>query len=149
MEESLDVKLKRENLEYEQIINELKERWDVEKMLMFNETNIQEKLQENSLKVFHFTEMYQKELNEYNKILEIKDKITTGAYLEIKKNQQYILKQTEIEKYYLPNHPKVIEITEIARKQKWKVDFYQGVKQALEKQGWSIHNFLNSMKAGL
>lgn len=140
---------KKEMDEYNELIQELSEKWDVQNLLSFNEMDIQEKLSINSAKVWHFTELYNKEKNVYDMMCEMKDNVICKRYEHYKTNTNLLLKQSEIEKYYLPKDPEIVKITTLVRKQKWRVDFYQGVKSALEKQQWSMKSFLDSMKAGL
>lgn len=137
------------NSEYDEVINELKAQWDVENLLGFNEMDIQEKLSVNSAKIWHFTELYNREKNDLDGIIELRDKLVCKRYEYYKTNADLLLKQSEIEKYYLPKDPEIIRMNNIVRKQKWRVEFYLGLKLALEKQGWNMMNFIKNVNNGL
>ena len=134
---------------YDDVINELSETWKVTDLLNFNEINIQEKLMENSSQIWHFTELYHREKNDYDKILEMKDKLIAERYNHYKTKGDQLLKQGEIEKYYLPKDPVIMKITRIAREQKWRVDFYDGLRRSLEKMQWTMKTYLDSVRSGL
>ena len=135
--------------EFEDMVNELKSTWDIDNLLSFSEIDIQDKLAENSNKLMHFTELYQRELNDYHKIIELKERVIGEQYIHYKTKEMGALKQGEIEKYYLPKDPKVMRLNEIARKQKWRCDFFQGVCRALDKMQWNMQAFLKSVSKGL
>jgi hypothetical protein len=137
------------NSDYLEVVKELSELYNIEEMLSFNELNIQEKLSENAAKIWHFTELYNREKNAYDEILELKDKLVHRRYEYYKTKNNLLLKQNEIEKYYLPSDPEILKFNQIVRKQKWRVEFYDGLRKALEKQQWSMKSYLDSMKAGL
>ncbi len=135
--------------EYDEIIDKLTKEYEVEKLLSFNETNIKEKLSENSNKIWMFTELYQKEKNKYNKILELKEKVIGDRYNFYKTKHSVLLKQNEIEKYYLPKDEHITRVNEILNKQMIFVEFYDNIRKALEKQSWNMQTFLKSMTYGV
>jgi len=143
------IKPNQTNKSYEEVIQDLSDECDVVNLLSFNEINIQDKLFTNAAKVQHYTELYYREKNDYDKIIEIKEALIGKKFEYYKTNADLLLKQSEIEKYYLPRDPDIMRITSIARQQKWRVDFYWGLKGALEKQGWNMMNYLKSMQVGL
>lgn len=134
---------------YEDVIAELMEIWNTEELLTFNETNIQYKLERNSSEIWKFTELFHKEKNELDKILELKERLTGQLYDHYKTKVQLDLKPSEIEKFYIPKDHRMIMISRLARQQKWVVDFYDGLRKSLEKMQWNMKSFLDSMKAGL
>jgi hypothetical protein len=135
--------------EYDNVIKELSERWDIENLLKFSELNIQEKLENNASQIWHFTELYHKEKNDYDKIVEFKDTLICNRYIFYKNNMPEALKQGEIEKYYLPKDPQILKMNEMVRKQMWKVNFYDGLRKALEKMQWTMQTYIKSMSSGL
>jgi hypothetical protein len=134
---------------YDDILNELREQHNIEELLNFNELNIQEKLAVNSSKVYHYTELYQKALNKYNGILELRDQLIGEKYHTIKTKSDVLLKQGEIEKYYLSKDKDVIKINEVVKRQKAYVDFYDNIRKALEKQSWNMQTYLKSLTYGI
>lgn len=138
-----------ETKDYDKILEELYEEHNVEELLNFTETTIQDKLAINSAKLYHYTELYQKALNEYNKISELRDKLMGEKYNYYKYKTDALLRQGEIEKYYLPTDKDIIKMNNILRNQKAYVDFYENLKKALEKQSWNMQTFLKSLTYGV
>jgi len=135
---------------YDEVIEELSVRWNIKELLSFSEINIQEKLSTNASQIWHFTELFHREKNEYDKIMEMKEQLTGQLYNHYKTNIQLDLKYSEIEKFYIPKDPKMMKMNQIARRQKWVVDFYDGLRKALEKMQWNMKEFMDGMiKAGL
>lgn len=145
----IDMTIDIKKRDYDDVIQELMKEHNVEDILNFNETDIQEKLAINSAKIWHFAELYNREKNDYDKIMEIKSLLEGQLYIHYKTTSQLSLKQGEIEKYYIPNDKYIIMLNKIARQQKWRVEFYQSLKAALEKQQWNMTTFLKSIQAGL
>lgn len=135
--------------EYDEVIAELYEKNNIESLLGFNETNIQEKLSVNSAKIYHFTELYQRAKNEYDGICEIRDKLMADKYNYYKTHSDVLLKQGEIERYYLLADKDIIKMNKVVRQQKAYVDFYDNVRKALEKQSWNMQTFLKSCTYGI
>ena len=138
-----------EEKSFDEVMSELKQEHDVNNLLSFNEINIQDKLSTNSSLYWHYTELYYKEKNDLDKILELLDKVRGERYKAIKDGEQGEKRQTEIEKYYLPADTKVCKITSLARQQRWRVDFYDGLRKAIDKMSWSMQTFLKGISQGL
>lgn len=133
---------------YDQILDDLYKEHDIENLLNFNETDIKDKLALNSAKLYHYTEMYQKSLSDYNSICEMRDKLIGMKYIKYK-NGSVILTKGEIEKYYLPADEEIIQMNARVQRTKAYVDFFENVKKALERQGWNFQVFLKTMTYGM
>lgn len=134
---------------YDEVINELKSIHGIENLLKFDETNIREKLENNSSLIMYFTELYYREKNDLDAILDMKGKLVGDLFIKIKNSQGESLKINEFEKFYLPADIKYVKLLSIIRKQQWRVDFYDSVRRALEKMGWSMQTYIKSMSQGL
>jgi hypothetical protein len=141
--------MEEEKRTYDQILEDLYKEHDIENLLNFCETDIQSKLAINSAKIYHYTELYQKSLYTYNTMCEIRDRLTSKLYIKYKNHHESILTKAEIEKYYLPIDPEIMKMNERIKKQKAYVDFYENVKKALEKQGWSMQTYLKTLTYGI
>lgn len=135
--------------EYDEIIEKLKEDHNIEELFSFNETNIQDKLSLNSVNIYKYTELYQKELFIYNKICELKDKVYGDVYNQYRSNSDLALTKVEIEKYYIATDPKIKKVNDAVLKQKIKVDFFDSIRKALEKQSWNMTTYLKTLSYGL
>lgn len=134
---------------YDEILQELYETHNVEELLSFSEIDLKEKLAINSSKLYHYTELLQKAQNEYNTLLEFRSKLVGEKYHEYKTQSDVLLRQNEIEKYYLPKDPDIIKMNDIISRQKAQVDFFDNIKKSLEKQSWNMQTFFKSMTYGL
>jgi len=127
---------------------ELKEQFPIDEIVKFSEFNISEKLMENTWQLTKFTELYQKEAEELNRIMALKDKIIGMRYDFYRFNYDKELRQSEIEKYYLPKDEKIIKINKIIRQQQWRVEFFSMCVKAIDKVQWNMKNFNDNIKMG-
>jgi len=126
----------------------LAEEYKLEELVKFSEFDIQEKLMENSWQITRFTELYEKENDKLNQILAVKDKIVGTRYDHYRFNADKELRQSEIEKYYLPKDETIIKVNDIIRKQQYRVNFFSMCIKALEKLQWNMKNFLDVSRRG-
>lgn len=133
----------------EDVIKELYEEHPIDEMTKFSEIDIQDKLQENSFLVLQYTELLYKEKEQLSKIMRMKDKILGDRYDHYRFNYPKELRQSEIEKFYLPKDTKVIAINKIQRKQEWRVEFFEMAVKSLISMGWNMKSYLQSIKEGL
>ena len=133
----------------EDIINKLYKKYPISDIIKFSENDIQDKLKDNVFNIVKYTELYQKELDIYNKINTLLDKVCGEKYDYYRFNFEKELKQSEIEKYYLPKDKKICKINTFLRRQKWRVDFFHMCMKAFEKQSWNMKTFWDSIKGGL
>jgi len=59
----------------EDIINKLYKKYPISDIIKFSENDIQDKLKDNVFNIVKYTELYQKELDIYNKINTLLDKV--------------------------------------------------------------------------
>lgn len=135
--------------EYTECMEQLKAEHNTDELLTFSEMDITDKLSKNSWLVMQYTELWQKEKNNLDKMNELKEQIIGGLYLKYKKEEPLMLKMTEFEKYYVPSSPDVMKINRLIRKQGWRVSFFASVKNALEKMTWNMKNFMEIKQKGL
>jgi hypothetical protein len=132
--------------ERDAVITQLMAEHPIEELVSFNETNIQEKIQNNAYLVVKYTELYLKEKNIYDKISVLRDKIVGERYDHYRYNFDKELDARIIERYYLPKDEKIIRVNKILQKQGWRVEFFQTAVDALKKLQWNMKIFLDSMK---
>jgi hypothetical protein len=137
-----------EDNEMEKVWLELAEQYKIDELVKFSEFNIQDKLAENSWQVTKFTELYEKESDKLNQILALKDRVTGERYDHYRFNFDKELKQSEIEKYYLPKDEKIIKLNNIIRKQTYRVNFFAMAVKALEKMQWNMKSFWDIVRMG-
>jgi hypothetical protein len=137
-----------EDNEMEKVWLELAEQYKIDELVKFSEFNIQDKLAENSWQVTKFTELYEKETDKLNQIIALKDKVLGERYDHYRFNFDKELKQSEIEKYYLPKDEKIIKLNNIIRKQTYRVSFFQMCVKALDKLQWNMKTFFDVSKKG-
>ena len=95
--------------EYTECMEQLKAEHNTDELLTFSEMDITDKLSKNSWLVMQYTELWQKEKNNLDKMNELKEQIIGGLYLKYKKEEPLMLKMTEFEKYYVPSSPDVMK----------------------------------------
>ncbi len=132
--------------QFEETMKKLKEEYPIEKIVQFDEFNINEKIKENAFMVLNYKELYLKEKNELDRISALRDKIIGQRFDHYRFNFNKELKAIEIKEYYLPQDENVIKINRLYQKQQWRVDFFEMCVDVLVKQGWQIKAFLEEKK---
>lgn len=132
-------------VERNELIAKLREEYDIEKIVEFNEFTIQSKLQNHSLVLIQYDELLEKAKFNYNKVVELRDKIVGQRYDYYRFESEKNLQKGEIEKYYLPRDEKILAINTHIERQKIIVDFFTICVKALGQQGWNMKHFLDSM----
>ena len=89
--------------EVEQIFEELREEHDIEELVKFDETNIQEKLQDNAFNVIHYKELYYKELDTYEDLERKMQALIGMRFKHYKFNDDHSWQKKEIEDYHPEN----------------------------------------------
>jgi hypothetical protein len=135
--------------EHETILEELHKKHPIDDIVRFSEIDLQDKLRDNAFMVVKYSELYQKELDTYNKISELKDRVTGRRYDHYRFNFNKELTPAEIKGYYLPKDKAIIKIDKLLRRQKWRVDFFDICVKAIDKMGWNMKTFWDSYKRGL
>jgi hypothetical protein len=135
--------------EYEECIEQLKQKHNTDELLSFNETNLVDKLANNSLLVMQYTELWHKEKNHLDKLIELRERGIGKLWVELRKKEPLLWKQGEFEKYFVPQDKDVIKYNELIRKQRYVVDFYVTIVKGLEKMQWNMKSFLSVKQQGL
>ena len=135
--------------EEEKIFNELKAEYPIDDMIKFDETDIQEKLQENTFNIIHYKEFYYKELDIYEELERKMDALTGMRFKHYKFNKDEEWSKPEIEKYCLPADKKIIRMKKILKKQKVRVRFFEMCYKAFEQQGWRMKTYTDREKHGI
>lgn len=146
--------------EYNEIIKQLREEHPIDVMVKFNNTDIQDKLSENSFLIVKYKDLYLRERAAYDKINKLKEEESgrifqglrfpkdrgqeTDKWIADRANND--IRTAEIKEYYIPNHPKIKQIDNLLRLQKARVDFFDLCVSSLEKMAWSMKGFLDAEK---
>lgn len=135
--------------EEEQILETLKTEYPIESMLSFNETDIEERLQENTLMVIKFKELYYRELQKLED-LESKMELLVGMrYKFYRFEDEHEWQKPEIEKFCIPSDKKVIAMKKIISKQKVRVRFFEIAYKAFEQLGWRMKTYSDRERMGI
>jgi hypothetical protein len=135
--------------EEERIFNELKEKYPIDDMIKFDETDIQEKLQNNTFNIIHYKELYYKELDIYEELERKMEALTGQRYKYYRFNHDEEWSKPEIEKYCLPIDKKIIRMKKILKKQKVRVRFFELCYKAFEQQGWRMKTYTDRDRHGI
>jgi hypothetical protein len=135
--------------EQEQILETLKTEYPIEGMLSFNETDINERLQENTLMVIKYKELYYRELQILEE-LENKMELLVGIrYKFYRFEDEHEWQKPEIEKFCIPSDKKIIAMKKIISKQKVRVRFFEIAYKAFESLGWRMKTYSDRERMGL
>ena len=138
-----------ENEKLNNILQKLREEYDIENQATFSDLDISEKLQKNDMLVIKYKELYFKELNEYE-ILERKMDALKGIrykFYRFEDNNEWTKK--EIEDYCLPSDLKIVQMKKILAKQQVRVRFFDMCWKALNSMAWSMKNFTERERNGI
>lgn len=137
----------REELNSDTIFSKLEEQYNVYDLLTFNEFNIQERLERLS---FHMKDFRLKFLQEQSKLASVEDrldKLIGDKYVALKSGEVTLTK-TEIERYYLPKDPEVMNLKGLVRKQELRTKYFEAVWQAMDKLQWNMKLYCDNGKGG-
>jgi hypothetical protein len=135
-----------EEQERDDIWKALYETHKIDEEVKFNEFNIGDKLKEHPFIKLNYENLYYKEQAKYVRMTEVFEKIQGLRYDYYRFNFSKELTNKEIEKYYLPKDPTILEAKKKLRKQQWNMDFYKMCVDAITNQGWRMKEFLDSLK---
>jgi hypothetical protein len=135
--------------EEEIIFEKLKSDHPIENLVKFDETDIQEKLQENTFQIIIYKELYYKELDIYEDLERKLEYLTGIQYKYYRFNQDEEWSKPEIEKYCLPADKKIIQMKKILKKQKIKVRFFEMCYKGFEQQGWRMKTYTDRETHGI
>jgi hypothetical protein len=135
--------------EEERIFRELKEEHPIDDLIKFDETDIQEKLQDNTFQIIKYKELYYKELDIYEDLERKLEALTGMRYKYYRFNQDEEWSKPEIEKYCLTADLKIIQMKKILKKQKVRVRFFELCYKAFEQQGWRMKTYTDRDRHGI
>lgn len=137
----------RDDINENNILKLLEERYDVDELLLFNEFDIKEKSETNPYKQKEFKLLF---LNHSGNLQRLRDKLETETgkkYQAIKEGDVALTKQ-EIEKYYLPCDEELIKLKGKIAKLEIVVKYFEIVHKAFESQQWNIKVWEQLSKGG-
>lgn len=137
----------RDELNEDTIFKKLEADYNVYDLLTFNEFNIQERLERLS---FHMKDFRLKFLQETAKLNQVEDrlnKVVGDKYIALKEGAVTLTK-TEIEKYYLPKDPEIMQLRGLVRKQELRANYFEAVWQAMDKLQWNMKLYCDNGKGG-
>ena len=132
-----------------EIFEGLIEEHPIEELIKFDETDIQEKLQDNVFQVIKYKELYYKELDVYEDLERKLEALTGKQYKHYRFNEEEEYSKPEIEKYCLPADKKIIQMKRILKKQKIRVRFFEMCYKAFEQQGWRMKTYTDRERHGI
>lgn len=137
----------REEVNEDAVFGRLEEQYDVYDLLLFNEFNLQERLERNA---FHAKDWKLKYLQELGRVEQVRDRLEkkTGEKYKALKEGAMSLTKAEIEKYYLPTDDELIELKGLLRKQELRAEYFKAVCDALNAQQWYIKSWLDCSRGG-
>jgi hypothetical protein len=133
----------------EEIFEELHTEYPIEEMVKFDETDIQEKLQDNIFLLVQFKELYYGELDTYEELERKMDALRGKRYKHYKFDVEEHWEKKEIEDYCLPADVKIIAMKKIMKKQKIKVRFFEMAWKAFDKLSWNMKQFNDRDRRGI
>ena len=135
--------------EYDEIIDKLNKEHQIIEEIKFSEISIREKLEKNSFLLQKYQGLFQKEKFILEEKEMLYDKLVGSVFNKLRFESEKGLAKYEIEKYYLPQDPKVIQMKKILNMQQARVDFFETCLISIKSQQWSMKGFIDSIKMGL
>ncbi len=119
---------------------------DLYDMLEFTEFTIKEKLEMNPYWYQNFRLRYVAEKRKLNKIKDIMDAYTGRLYHRLRFENDIKLGKIEAEKYYIPKDDKYREFRNTYLRQEIRVETYEAITKAFERQGFTMNTFVKNME---
>jgi len=138
-----------EEQERDEVWKSLYELYPIDQQVRFNEFDVTQKLSMLPFLKVQYDDLFYKEKARYDRMLEAVEKIQGIRYDHYRFNYDRELTKYEIEKFYLPKDPTLLEAKKKLRKQQWRVDFFKLCSDSISNMGWQIKAFLESTKQGL
>lgn len=126
-----------------EIVEQLKKEHDIEELVSFSDIDIQERIKNNAFLIVRYRELYNKELQQLEKIEILLDKLIGERYKYYRFEDEKEWDKTEIKNYCIPSDSKVIKMKQILQKQKIRVRFFETCFKGLEHQGWRIKTWID------
>jgi hypothetical protein len=144
--------------EYNEIIKQLRQEHPIDEIVKFDNTNIQNKLSENSFLIVKYKDLYLQERAAYDKINKIREEEASRIFQGLRfpkdrgqETDKWIadranndIKAQEIKEYYIPFHPNIKKLDKLLKLQQARVDFFELCVSSLEKMSWGMKGFLDA-----
>ena len=132
----------------DKIYEKLMEEHPITELISFSELDIQDKIAKNPYMIVKYKDLYHKELSHLDHLNDLLDKLIGKQYEFYRFECDREWQKNEIEKYCLPKDKKIIKMKNIIRKQEARVRFFDMCWRAFDKQGWSLKNFIDTIRGG-
>lgn len=133
-------------IDKDKIVNDLLLEYPIYDLVAFDELNISQKLQDNPYQLMRFQDTLLKEKMRYEELEILQEKLIGELYHKFRFENEEELSNKEIEKYYIPKDAKYLKMNEILRKQKIRIAFFELCVKGLDRQYWSMKEFINAKK---
>jgi len=130
-----------QDIDQNDILKSLYDDYKVEDLLTYNEYNLSDKIANNTFISEQFRLLYLKEKQNYNRVEILYEDLLGRKYDHYKYNSEKTLTKTEIEKYYIPKDEKIKDLKNLLHKQELRMNFFESVWKALDKQAWLMKLF--------
>ena len=130
-----------QDIEQNDILKSLYEEYKIDDLLKYNEYNLSNKIADNPFISEQFRLLYLKERQNYNRVEMLYEELVGKKYDHYKYENEKTLTKTEIEKYYIPKDEKIKNLKNLLYKQELRMDFFESVWKALDKQAWLMKLF--------
>ena len=137
------------SIEYDKTIEELNKEHQIVEEIKFSEIDIKEKLEKNAFLLQKYQGLFQKEKFILEEKEMLYDKLVGSVFNKLRFESEKGLTKYEIEKYYIPQDPKVIQMKKILNIQHARTDFFETCLISIKSQQWSMKGFIDSVKIGL
>lgn len=134
------------SIDKDKIVNDLLLEYPIYELVAFDELNISQKLQDNPYQLMKFQDTLLKEKMRYEELEILQEKLVGELYHKFRFENEEELSNKEIEKYYIPKDAKYLKMNEILRKQKIRIAFFELCVKGLDRQYWSMKEFINAKK---
>ena len=132
----------------DEIVSDLKNMHPIEKLVEFDEINLQEKLQRSAYFIIHYDDLLKKEEMIYQELENKYDALLGTRYDYYRFEYDKELQKPEIEKYYLNKDKMVVQMKNIMLKQKVRVDFFKTCLNGLKSSAWNMKTFSSNLQRG-
>jgi hypothetical protein len=146
--------------EYNEIIKLLREEHPIDEIVKFDNTNIQDKLSDNSFLIWKYKDLYLQEKATYDKINRLKEEEASRIFQGLRfpkdrgqETDKWIadranndIKTQEIKEFYIPCHPNIKKLDNLLKLQQARVDFFELCCSAIDKAGWNMKAFIQAEK---
>jgi len=130
-----------------EIKEELLDQYPINEQVLFNDFNIEEKLQGQLKLEMQYNDLYIDAQYVFDKIDDILIDKKCELYDYYKFEYERTLSKSEIEDYYIPKHKDIKIINERLELQMVKVNFFKICFSAVKQLRWNIHSYLKNRES--